>query len=104
MVLGRILGDVRLERDAGTLEEDHLARAVVVGGIAVVRVVEAAEIRGDADRIASGVDVLEDARIPDAFLALAVRSVVVEIAELAEQRALADARAADNRDAHQSVS
>ena len=68
--------------------------------VAIVGVVEPAEVGGDADRIATGIDVLEHARIPDAFFALAVGSVVIEVAELPEQRALADARPADDRHAH----
>ena len=100
VMLGRVLRDVRLERDPRTLEENDLAGTIVVGGVAIVGVVEPAEVGGDADRVAPGVDVLEHAGIPHPFLALAVRSVVVKVAELPEQRALADARPADDRDSH----
>ena len=39
--------------------------------------------------------------VPHALFALAVRAVVIEVAELANQRALADAGTADDGDAHQ---
>ena len=100
MVLGRILRDVRFERDAGAFEEDDLPRPVVVGGVTVVRVVERAEVRRDADGVAPVRDVFEDPRIPDAFLALPIGSVVIEVSELPDERALADAWSADDRDAH----
>ena len=77
-----------------------LSGPIVLGGVAIVRVVEPAEVGGHADRVAAGVDVFEHARIPHAFLALAVRSVVIEVAELPQQRALADAWSADDRDSH----
>jgi hypothetical protein len=96
----RILRDVRFERDARALEEDHLAGAVVRGGVAVVGVVEFAEVGGDAHRVAAGFDVGQHARIPHALFAFAVRSVVIEVPELAHEGALADAGAADDRDLH----
>src|SRR5207248_3235513 len=92
--------NVRLERDASAFEKNHLARPIVLGGIAIVRVVQRREIRGDADGIASHRDVLQHVRIPDAFLALAVRSVVIQVAELPQQRAFSDPWSADDRDAH----
>lgn len=45
---------------------------VVACGVTIVGVVEAGEIGRDTDRIPSGGDVVEDARIPDAFLAFTV--------------------------------
>ena len=100
MVGFRVLRHVRFERDARAFEKDDLARPVVLRGVAVVRVVQSAEIGGDADRVAPGGDVLEHAGIPDAFLALAVGPVVVKVAELPDQRALPDARSADDGYAH----
>ena len=91
---------MRLERDARAFEEDHFAGAIAVGGIAIVRVVEAGEVGGDADGVPARVDVFEDPRIPDAFFALSVRRVVIQVSELPDERALADARPADDRHAH----
>ena len=76
------------EGDARALEENHLVRSVVLGGVAVVGVVQSREVFGDAHRIHAGGDVLEHALIPDALLALAVGSVVIEVRELAHQRVL----------------
>ncbi len=45
---------------------------VVACGVTIVGVVEAGEIGRDADRIPSSGDVVEDARIPDAFFTFAV--------------------------------
>ena len=104
MIFGRVLGDVGFEGDAGAFEEDDLVGPVVPGGVAVVRVVEPAEVGGDADRVPSRLDVGEHARVPDAFLPLAVGSVVVEVAELAEERALADPGAPDDCDSHAGAS
>ena len=72
----------------------------MVGGVPIVRVVQRREIHGHADGIPSFLDVLQHARIPHAFFPLAVGSVVVEVAELADERTLPDARAPDNRHAH----
>ena len=90
---------MRLERDARALEEDDAPRAVVAGRVAVVGVVERAEILGDADRILARGEILEHARIPHALLAFAVGAVVIEVAELPHERALANAWAADDCDA-----
>ena len=97
----RILGHVRLERDARALEEDDAIGAIVLGGIAVIGVVDAREVLGDADGVSARGDVFEHARGPHAFFAFAVRTVVIEVAELPDQRALADARPADNGHPHQ---
>src|SRR3954468_16358860 len=91
---------MRLEGDFRALEKNHLAVAIVVRGGAIVGVVETPEIGGDADRVTAGLDVLEHARIPDTLLPFAVGSVVIEVAKLADQRALADSRAANDRHAH----
>jgi hypothetical protein len=98
--LGRIFDDVGLEGDARPLEEDHLAGRVVVCRIAVVRVIESREVHRDADGVPARLDVLEHPRIPDALLPFAVGSVVIQIAELPDERALADARPAHDCDAH----
>jgi hypothetical protein len=100
VILGWVLGDVRLERDPRAFEEDHLSGPVVALGVAIVGVVEAREVLRDADGVAAERDVFQDARVPDALLALAVRPVVIEIRELADQRALAHARSAHDRHAH----
>ena len=94
---------MRFERDARAFEEDHLVRAVVQRGVAIVGVVEAREVFGDADGVDAGGDVFEDARIPDALLALAVRSVVIQVGQLADERALPDTRAADDGYAHLAI-
>src|SRR5688572_3463035 len=101
MIGDRILGHVRFERDAGPLEEDDAIGTIVLGGIAVIRVIDVREILSDADRVSTCGDVFEHARGPDAFFTLAVRAVVIEVAELAYQGALADAGTADDGDAHQ---
>ena len=101
VALGRILGDVRLERDARALEEDHPVGSVVLGGVAVVGVVERREVLRDTDRIAPVGDILEHARVPDALLALAVGAVVIEVAELTDESALADSRTTDDGDTHE---
>ena len=103
VILGRVFRHVRFERDARALEEDHAVRAVVQRGVAIVGVVEAGEVFGDADRVDAGGDVLEDARIPHALLALAVGAVVIEVGELADERALADTGSADDRYAHTAI-
>jgi hypothetical protein len=100
VILGRILRHVGFERDARALEEDHLIRRVVPRGVAIVGVVKAREILRDADRIDAGGDILEYPRIPHALLALAVRSVVVQVGKLPHQRALAHAGPADNCHSH----
>ncbi len=101
MVLGWVLGHVRFERDARPLEEDHPVGPVVLGRVAVVRVVDAGEILGDAHRVPAGGDVFEHAAVPHALLALSVGAVVIEVAKLANQRALADSGASDDGDTHQ---
>ena len=100
VILGRILGHVRFERDSRPLEEDHLVRPIAIGRVAIVRVVEAGEIGRHAHRVPAGLDILSTSRVPDALLTLSVGPVMVEVAELPEQRALADAGPTDNRDAH----
>ena len=47
-----------------------------------------------------GLDVFEDARIPYAFLPFAVRSVVVQVAKLADKSTFPDAGPPDDRNAH----
>src|SRR5687768_822369 len=101
MIRDRILRHVRFERDARPLEEDDAIGTIVLGGIAVIRVVDIREILSDADRVSTSCDVFEHASGPDAFFTLAVRAVVIEVAELAYQGALADAGTADDGDAHQ---
>src|SRR5262245_4223580 len=100
VVLRRVLGDVRLERDACTLEEDDFARTIAVAGISIVRVVETGEVGGHSDGVAARVDIFEDPRIPDAFFTLSIGRVVIQVSELPDERALADARPADDRHAH----
>lgn len=91
---------MRLEGDARAFEEDHLAGAVVGRGVAVVGIVELAEVGGDPHGIAAGFDVGQHARIPHALFAFAVRAVVIQVAELAHECALADAGTADDGDLH----
>ena len=100
MVFVWILGHVRFERDARAFEEDHPIVAIARGGVAVIRVIERAEIRRHAHRVAAFRQIFEHQRLPDAFLALTVGAVVIEVAELPHQGALANPRAADNRHAH----
>src|SRR5262249_1356787 len=92
---------MRFERDSRAFEEDHLSRPIVFGGVPVIRVVKRRKVRGHADRIASHRNIPQHLRIPDAFLALAVRSVVIQVAELAQERALANSWSADDPDEHQ---
>jgi hypothetical protein len=66
----------------------------------IVGVVDKAEVFSYADSIYSGLDVHEDSRIPDAFLAFSVGAKVVEVTQLAEKRAFADARAANDCNEH----
>ena len=103
VIRGRVFRHVRFERDARALEKDHAVRAVVQRGVAIVGVVEAREVFGDADRVDAGGDVFEDARIPDALLALAVRAVVIQVGELADERALSDTGTADDGYAHAAI-
>ena len=77
-----------------------LPGAIVLGGVAVVGVVERAEVRGHADGVALRLDVLEHAGIPHALLAFTVGAVVIEVAQLPDERALPDAGAPDDRNAH----
>src|SRR5712691_5617431 len=100
MVRVRILCNVRFESDPRAFEEDHLAGPVVLQGVTVVRVVEPAEVGGDANRVAARRDVFEHLGIPDAFLALPVRPVVVQVAELPDERAVSNSWSADDRDTH----
>jgi hypothetical protein len=44
-------------------------------------------LSSDANRIHAGGDVLEDARMPHALLAFTVRSVVIQVGQLADERA-----------------
>ena len=83
----RVFGHVRFERDARAFEEDHAVRPVVFRGVAIVRVVEGCEILGDAHRVSPRVDVLEHSGIPDALFTFAVGAMVVEVAELTQERA-----------------
>ena len=98
--LRRILDDVRLERYARTFDEDHSTGAVVHGGITVVRFVQLAEVFRDPDGVDPGFDVHENARVPHAFFAFAVRPVMIEVAELPDERAFPDSGASDYRYAH----
>ena len=82
----RILRNVRFEGNARAFEKDDAARTVVVGGVAIVRVVEAGEIRGNTHRVAPCFDVFEHPGIPDALLPLAVRSVAIQIATMLVRR------------------
>src|SRR5262245_13479632 len=100
VILRRVFGDVPLECDARALEEDDFARTIAVDGIAIVRVVETGEVGRHPDGVPAPVDVFEDPRIPDAFFALSIRRVVIQVSELPDERALADARPADDRHAH----
>ena len=85
------------------LEEDHTVRTVMQRGIAIVGVVEAGKIFGDADRVHTGGDVFQDARIPHTLLAFAVRSIVIEVGKLPHQRALSDTRTTDDGDSHPGI-
>ena len=76
---------------------------IVQRGVAIVGVVEAGEVLGDAHGIDARRDVLEDARIPHALLALAVDAVVIEVGKLADERALPDTRSADDGYAHTAI-
>ncbi len=78
-------------------------RAIVQRGVPVVGVVEPRKVFGDTDGVDAGGDVFEDAGIPDALLALAVRAVVIEVGELADERALPDTRSADNGYSHTAI-
>src|SRR5439155_10903534 len=100
MVRFRILRDVRFEGDAGAFEEDHFAGPVVCRGVAIVRVIDPSEVHRDPNRVAPRRDVFEHPGIPDAFLAFPVRPVVVQVAELPDERALSNSRSADDRDTH----
>src|SRR5687767_5333482 len=96
----RILHDVGFESDPRPFDEDHAIRPVMLPGVAVIGVVQLAEVCGDADGVQPRLDVHEDARIPHAFLAFSVRPVLIQVAELAYQRALSDSRATYDGDAH----
>src|SRR5262245_54860486 len=91
---------MRFERNARALEKDDPARPVVIGGVAVIRVVEPRKIRRHTDGVSPGVDIFEHPRLPNALLAFPVRPIVVQVAELAKQRALPDTGPSDDRDAH----
>src|SRR5205085_2991148 len=80
--------------------ENNLVGAIVRRGVAIVGVVERAEVRRDADGITLSFDVLEHARIPHSLFTLSIGTVVIEIAELPDERALADSRPTDDRNAH----
>ena len=100
VVPGRIFDYVRFECDARSFDEDHAVGTVVLCSIAIVRVVNAPEVLSHADSVSSGLDVDEHFWLPNAFLALAVGAVMVEITELPEQGAFSDTWPADYSDAH----
>src|SRR5829696_7690122 len=100
VILLGILDDVRVERDLRSLDEDRAIGTVVLLRVAIVRVVQLSEVRGDSDWIEAGLDVLQNARVPYAFLALAVGPVMIQVAELADERAFPDSGAADDRNPH----
>ena len=100
MVLERVLRHVRFERDPRALEKDHAVWAVVQRRVPVIRVVEAGEVFGDTHGVDAGGDVFENSGVPDSLLAFAVRSVVIEVCKLADERAFTNARSADNGHAH----
>src|SRR5215203_1096114 len=90
MLFRTVFGHVRFKRDPRTFEKHHLIGRVMARGVTVIRVVEASEVFGNADRVDAGGDVLEDAGMPHALLAFAVCAVVVQVGQLANERALAD--------------
>src|SRR5262245_11847153 len=96
----RILGHVRLERDAGAFEEDDFPWTIVAGRVAVVCVVQPREVGRHAHGVSSRVDVFQYARVPNALFSFSVRAVVIDVAELPNEGTLADARCTDDRDAH----
>ena len=104
VILRGVFRDVGFQRDARALEQDHLAGTVVIRGVAIVRIVQPREVGRDRHRIPARVDVFEDAGVPHALLPLAVRPVVIQVAKLADERALPDSGAADDCDAHAAAS